>query len=125
MPAVKVNGTGLVGLCDTSDPPSCFNCSGVLIFDAVRLVDLPAIPWREARGLAGGIARCLLQGFFVDVDHIATFVFVIFQRRPRDWIVVRTYPKETTKLQHSVFNLAAYLVDHEIVNRSQLLSFRI
>jgi hypothetical protein len=74
------------------------------------------------RLLARSIVRPAFQRFLVDVDHIAALLGVVGQGFPWNRIVVRAQSQHAAEGKHGVLDLAGLLVDHQIVDGSELFT---
>ena len=70
------------------------------------------------------LALVILRGVFElvlgQIDAIATEVGVVFQGCPRHWIVIFAHAEKATKTQDRIHYLAADLVDHHALDRTDL-----
>ena len=94
--------------------------------DAVIVVKLSLIlaiaPRRFISDRIGGAA---LQPALVEMDNITSQIRVVFQHGPGKRMVVVSNPEEAAERQDRVRDLSRQLVDHQIVNRAEVVAGRV
>src|SRR5580658_9033703 len=68
------------------------------------------------------IAGRAFQGALIQGHHVAVLVRVVPQHGPRYGVTFRAHPHEATEFQYGVANMARALVDHQIIDRSELVA---
>ena len=87
-----------------------------MLIDSLIVVAAP-IPVR----ISAVLGRTLEAGFS-NPSNVAAEAGIIFQGIPRDRVVIFTHPEEATETNNRVSDLAAHLVDHQPLNRTNLIS---
>src|SRR6202021_4081131 len=97
-------------------PPGALKRHAVVVIDTACSCAVAPAPV-AVRSVLWGAFELLLR----DRGAVATEAGIVFQRGPRNWIVIVSEAEKATECQYGVGHLTRHLVDHDAFDRTDLL----